>query len=218
MGSNPGAGSPRAISSRSLTSLATGVRKRKPRIVGLTSLVLLVAVACAPASQSSLPVTADGNRIAANLEMDFPVEFYQGEDALGQPGQDLERFSDLFDGAKPVVLNFWAGDCPPCEAEMPDLDEFNAEYSDRVALFGLDVGPFVFLGTRAQGRALVQKLGVTYPVGTTTDAEVIRSYEVFGMPTTVFLTPDGEVQRKWSGLLTASKLGELTDELIRESA
>ena len=28
------------------------------------------------------------------------------------------------------------------------------------------------------------------------------------------LTPDGEIHKSWSGLITASKLAELTDELI----
>jgi len=111
-------------------------------------------------------------------------------------------------------LNFWAGLCPPCRAEMPDLDEFATEYSDRVVLFGLDVGPFSGLGSRNDGRQLVEELGVTYLMGTTTDASVVRAYEVFGMPTTVFLTPDGDIHRSWSGLMTASKLAEITDDLI----
>jgi hypothetical protein len=100
---------------------------------------------------------------------------------------------------------------------MPDLDDFNTEYADRVVLFGLDVGPFIGLGSREDGKNLVEELGVSYPVGTTTEAEVVRSYRVLGMPTTVFLTPDGEIQRSWSGLLTASKLSELADELIAAS-
>jgi hypothetical protein len=37
------------------------------------------------------------------------------------------------------------------------------------------------------------------------------------MPTTYFLTPDGEVHRQWTGLLTEEKLAELVEELLKAS-
>ena len=58
---------------------------------------------------------------------------------------------------KPVVLNFWAGLCPPCRAEMPDLQRVNDRFGDRVLLFGLDVGPFVLLGSREDGKELLEE-------------------------------------------------------------
>ena len=78
---------------------------------------------------------ASDDPVAVSLSADFPIEFYQGEASF--PGHG-GNFSGLFDGTRPVVLNLWAGACPPCRAEMPDLDDFNTEYSDRVALFGLE--------------------------------------------------------------------------------
>lgn len=47
---------------------------------------------------------------------DFGIVAYQGEALLG--GREV-RFSKVFEQGKPVVLNFWAGLCPPCRAEMP---------------------------------------------------------------------------------------------------
>ena len=40
----------------------------------------------------------------------FSFSVYQGEEILG--GSNV-NFADLLDEGKPIVLNFWAGDCPP---------------------------------------------------------------------------------------------------------
>jgi thiol-disulfide isomerase/thioredoxin len=145
---------------------------------------------------------------------DFRISVYQGEDVLG--GEEV-KLSELLAQGKPVVLNMWAGLCPPCRVEMPDLQEVSEEYGDRVLLFGLDVGPFVGLGSREDGRALLEELKVTYPNGTTLDGEVVARYRVIGMPTTYFIKPNGEVVRQATGLMTKEKMTELVEELLAKS-
>jgi thiol-disulfide isomerase/thioredoxin len=167
----------------------------------------------APAEQSK---SATAVRIAAvKLPEDFQVQLYQGQEVLG--GKDIQ-FSQLFAQGQPVVLNFFAGLCPPCRAEMPDFQAVSVQYQGRVLLFGLDIGPFVQLGSRKDGEALVKELRVTYPTGTTFDGKVVRAYQVLGMPTTVFLTPDGKVFRTWTGILTRAKMVELFEQLLKASA
>jgi hypothetical protein len=64
---------------------------------------------------------------------------------------------------------------------------------------------------------LLEELGVTYPTGTTVEAQVVREYQITGMPSTFFITPNGEVVRKWTGLLTEAKMAELVEELLEAS-
>lgn len=142
----------------------------------------------------------------------FELTVYQGESVLGRSTISLSKLR-----GKPVVLNFWAGLCAPCRAEMPEFESVYQEYRGKITLVGIDIGPFVGLGSLEDGKKLLKELGVTYPVGTTSDASVVRNYGVLGMPTTVFVTPDGKVLRKWLGLLTKSKLVELTEELLAAS-
>ena len=171
----------------------------------LAMAVVAAAVACSGDGQA--PSSED-------LAQDFSLVAYQGEDVLG--GEETS-FSSILGQGKPVVLNFWAGLCPPCRAEMPDLEEVHLEYGDRIVLLGLDVGPFAGLGSREDGRDLLRELGVSYPAGTTLDSEVVLDYQILSMPTTFFIKPNGEIMRKWSGLITRDTIVELVEQLIQES-
>lgn len=145
---------------------------------------------------------------------DFSLFMYQGADKVG--GQEI-NFSQAIAQGKPIVLNFWGGSCPPCRAEMPDIEEVSRRYDGRVLFLGLDVGPFLLLGTREEGRALLQELDITYPAGSTDNRDVLRDYTVTGLPRTVFIRSDGMIMRKWDGLLSESKLEELVEDLIAAS-
>ncbi len=180
---------------------------------------VLVLAACAqsaasePASPANPPSAAESGEF--ELASDFELIVYQGQEVLGG---DTVRFQELLDQGKPVVLNFWAGLCPPCRVEMPDLQEVYDEYGDRMLLVGLDVGPFVALGSQADAQALLTELAITYPAGTTTDANVVLDYGLLGMPTTYFISPEGEIVDTWTGLLTKGKLVELVEQLLEASA
>ena len=128
-----------------------------------------------------------------NLPLDFDIDFY-GEKNVSK--ESIIRVSSLFVEDKPVVLNFWAGLCPPCRAEMPNIQSIYPEYREKVAIFGIDIGPFVGLGTREDGEKLIQNLGITYPTGSTLENEIVIAYEISGMPTTIFLLPQGKLFKK----------------------
>ena len=188
------------------------------RQYGLAVLVVLVLVlvSCAqsavPQHEPSTTREASGD---LQLPGDFLITFYQEKET---PGGKEPAFSSLFTQGKPVVLNFWAGLCPPCRAEMPDFQSVYGEYRDRAVIFGLDVGSSTGLGSRDDGQALLQELNITYPTGTTSNGRVVSSYRVLGMPTTVFMTPDGGIHRSWTGRLTEQKLVDLMEELLAASA
>ncbi len=231
---------------RSLTSGAPAhrirlVSRRRGWLLSLLGLVAVAAVACgsddSPASQTGgasdrsateataapadtgssggSAATGDVAQITSNLPADFEISVYQGGEYLG--GSDTVQFSNVVAQGKPVVLNMWAGLCPPCRAEMPELEEVHQEFKDTVILFGLDVGPFTGLGDKGDALDLIEEIGATYPAGNTGASSVVRDYGLLGMPSTWFIRPNGEVMRKWSGAINASKLRELTQELIAVS-
>ena len=165
--------------------------------LGLLALVAVVLVA----------TLGGGSSIEA--APNFPIILYQGESELGSRNLDL---ADL--RGRPVVLNFWAGLCPPCLAEVSDLQEFHDEFKDKVILIGIDLGQFTGLGTQNDAVNLLSQLGITYAAGYTNDVTVVMDYKVLAMPTTVFINSSGEIFRKWDGLLTLSVLSDVTNEML----
>ena len=141
---------------------------------------------------------------------DFAIIVSQGQDTLG--GEQIGMASLV--GEKPVVLNFWAAECPPCRAELPEFQSFYEEYGDRLLVLGVDLGQFTGQGTPEQGRELLAELGVKFPAGYTEDSGVLPSYGVRGLPTTVFINAGGGIHDKWTGALNEEVLVEKAGEML----
>ncbi len=154
--------------------------------------------------------------VAALVELsadfaDFDIIVYQGEDVLG--GKAV-KFSEVLAQGKPVVLNLWAGLCPLCRAEMPDLQKAHDKYGDQVLIVGVDIGSLVRLGSEEDARNLLDELSITYPAGTTPDAAIMTGYKVLGTPANYFLKPNGEIVQRWNGVLTEKQLYDSIEKLL----
>lgn len=148
--------------------------------------------------------------IVANLPLDFHIWSYEEKPILGKTTLNL---SELVATGKPLVLNFWAAFCPPCRTEMPDIQMFYDNFADEVTVISIDVGSYNGLGTQTDARRFLDEMNFTYPIGFIEDASVIQGYEIFNMPTTVFIMPNGKVFRKWSGLLNLEILTDVYNEI-----
>ena len=191
----------------------TGISVRRRRIswenIRLRWLLILAAAAIACSNYDSnsnfVSSTASGD-----LAPDLTVVMFQGQDVVG--GEKV-TLSGLI-GGRPIVLNFWAGLCPPCRAEMPDLQEFHEDFQDRALLLGVDLGQFTGLGNTDDAKKLLSDLAITYPAGSTSDSDVIRNYQVLGMPTTIFIDREGRIFNRWTGALNKNVLIEKTQEML----
>jgi thiol-disulfide isomerase/thioredoxin len=155
-------------------------------------------------------VVAIGAGGGASGAPNFSFSLYQGVNELGARDLELSRLHN-----QPVILNFWAGLCPPCRAEMPQFQQFYDEFQDQVTLIGVDIGPFMGLGSHRDAENLLQELGVTYPAGFTNDGNVPRKYSVTGMPTTVFINSGGEVFERRTGAINRNTLVRLTTAMLQ---
>lgn len=91
---------------------------------------------------------------------------------------------------KPVVLNFWASWCDPCNQEAPVLSQATADMKAKgVVMLGVD-GP----ENIDNAHAFIQKYGITYQnVQDTVNSTTAISYGVTAFPETFFINKDGIV-------------------------
>lgn len=108
---------------------------------------------------------------------------------------------------EPLVVNFFASWCPPCRAELPDFEAVHQELGDQVTFVGVNQD-----FTEETWRAFVAESQVTYDTVFQPNSEIWNELGTGAMPTTAFISPDGEVVHIWAGLLTDDKLTELVDE------
>lgn len=139
----------------------------------------------------------------------------EGEPA---PQVDLEMFdgstrplSDLY-GDRPLIVNFWASWCPPCVTEMPDIEQVHQQLAGRVGFLGINTQD-----GEEEARRLVGETGVTYPLAWDREGEIFETFGVFGMPSTFFISRDGRVVGRHTGLLTEETLRQEIDELLLDA-
>lgn len=179
----------------------------KPLII-LAALTGIFVLACAAATTPATP-PPDGSE--EGLAPNFSFSLYQGEEILGS---EIKQLSQL--RGTPVVLNFWAQLCPPCWAEMPELQEFSEEFQDEVDVLAIDIGQFTGFGPTRDPSGLLDSLGITYPTGFTNDGVVVKQYEILAMPTTVFIDGRGGVFHKWTGALDRDIVTRLTQSMLAQ--
>lgn len=177
---------------------------RTRTLAALASCTVLLTACGAPA----LPTTPATKTTGPG---DFALVAYQGADVFG--GKQ-SHFARVFDQGKPVVLNFWAGLCPPCRAEMPGFQKVSTELSGKVLFVGIDVGPFVDLGTHQDAIKLSTQLGIHYPLAYAVDSSPLQLYRVQGMPTTVFLSSSGRVVDQETGIVTEDQLRTIIQQKL----
>lgn len=103
---------------------------------------------------------------------------------------------------KPVVLNFWASWCVPCQQEAPLFAELQQRRSDGVQVVGI-----LFQETSLNNaRQFIAKHKLSYPNLLDPKLDAAIAYTVAGIPQTVFIDAQGVVRAVDRGGLSRERL------------
>ena len=105
-----------------------------------------------------------------------------------------ERFNLHEQRGKPVFLNFWGTWCPPCVAEMPEMQKLQNTMADSIQIVGIGVRD-----SRSQELRFITRYGYTWTFVLDSTQDVVRTYEVSAYPTSLFLDARGVIVRKLVG-------------------
>ncbi len=172
---------------------------------GLAATVLTAAFLAGSWSRLAGPQSAAAGGIGATQAESAGAR----PDALGFTLQDMEgRAVELGRWrGRPVIIDFWATWCPPCRKQIPELKKLYARYhkSRGLAVIGVACDTVQGEGVAAV-RPFVKEYAINYPI-VMADDEVLDRLGVEAIPTTLFVSRDGELMDRLTG---ASNPGELT--------
>ena len=120
--------------------------------------------------------------------------------ALGKSGQQVSL--SQYQG-KPVIINFWASWCAPCQQETPLLATWYKQQHGHVALLGLDENDIA-----ADALKFASAKGVSYPIGFDPNVTAAPAYNVDGLPQTFFLNAEHRVVDHVLGAVTRAELAK----------
>jgi len=109
-----------------------------------------------------------------------------------------------------VLINFWATWCPPCRAEIPDIENvYRARQDDGFVVLGVGVEE-----SREAVAPFVEAMGMTYPVLLDERGQVLKMYRAIGLPMSVILDRDGVIQVRHVGALTMEQLEDYLAQVL----
>lgn len=105
---------------------------------------------------------------------------------------------------KPIVLNFWASWCGPCQMEMPDFHEKYLVLSEEVNF--LMVNMTTGRETMESASAFIEKNEYSFPVFYDINSDAALTYGAYSLPTTFFIDADGYAVAQATGAIDAETL------------
>lgn len=173
-------------------------------VLALAVVALVLVAAMRSSSAKSDPAASTSSRSSVQV-----VQPRQGDFTL--PGLDSPISLADFRGSY-VLLNFWATWCPPCKAEMPDLNAYHLEHQDdNFTVLAVNV-----MEDAAPVREFIAKNQFGFPVALDTTGAVFDQYAGDSLPSSFLIGPDGALVKAWPpGMLTRAILDRDVTPLLK---
>jgi len=182
------------------------VRIRRNLLVWSTVAALVVAIVGGWLFSSASDDGVDANLTNPGVVQDPTIgtnAVANGEELppVNLPSVATGDLTAIFPQGRPLVINFWFSTCEPCRREMPALQAVSQQLSGIVDIIGVNPND-----TAEVAANWASDIGVTFPLYTDRDAELLTEVGIGTMPTTLFVSTDGVIVDTHAGEITAAEL------------
>ena len=133
---------------------------------------------------------------------------------LAQLGHAGQHISLAQYAGHPLILNFFASWCEPCQRETPLIARFYRSHQRSVIIVGIDVND-----SNSAGLAFARKMGVAYPVASDpAPMAMALSYGVAALPQTFFLNAQHRIVKRVIRAVTLTDLRRGVALMTKQSA
>jgi thiol-disulfide isomerase/thioredoxin len=127
-----------------------------------------------------------------------------------EPDQKTMTLSAL--RGHPVLIDFWATWCGPCQAELPIVNGIARRFKDAgLVVLGVNTDD---PNGRELAPVLVARKGVTFPILFDADHTIAHKYKVDGLPTLVVISKEGKIVAVRSGVTGDADLERLIRKVL----
>jgi peroxiredoxin len=191
-------------------------KHRKPKKASPLPLILIGVglIAIAVAIVVFMPKDGDSQAAAASGEIPASVP---GEMNYPAPELTLTNMQDqtvsLADyRGQWVLVNNWATWCPPCRAEMPELNAYyEAHRADGFVLIGVSSGD-----SKAQIADFTREYGLSFPMWQDPTSASLRAFRMDYLPSSFVIDPSGTVRLAWTGAVSLETLEKYVTPLLEQ--
>jgi peroxiredoxin len=111
-----------------------------------------------------------------------------------------------------LLVNNWATWCPPCRAEMPELNAYyEAHKEEGFVLIGISSGD-----TKSQIEDFIQEYGLSFPMWQDPTSASLRAFRMDYLPSSFVIDPSGTIRLAWTGAVSLATLEAYVTPLISD--
>jgi thiol-disulfide isomerase/thioredoxin len=111
-------------------------------------------------------------------------------------------------GKKLIIVNFWATWCPPCRAELPELNRFYKQNKKNVIIIGVNVNV-----NGSSVSEFIKQRDLVYPIVHANIIEMENYGGINFIPQSFFINSKGRIIFHWQGPLNSEMLNEIKEKM-----
>lgn len=173
-------------------------------IVSLILLIVIVKFGYGYLSGAYMPNDSDSLQTEIKEAKDFTVYDEDG---------NIVKLSDFKD-KKPVVVNIWASWCGPCQEEMPYFEEAIKEYGNDVEILMVNLTDGK-RETKERALKFLEDNNLEMKVVFDKELSAANTYNIMGIPRTIFINKAGEITYDREGLIDKNTLFDNIKKIIK---